>query len=103
MAAERSRRSWPSLCRPFRAEMKTASARTPRHFWSACATAAPWSFRMAGLQALIAELTHRCPLHCVYCSNPVAMRPQSEELTTEEWARVFGEAGRLGALQVHLT
>jgi pyrroloquinoline quinone biosynthesis protein E len=58
---------------------------------------------MAALQALIAELTHRCPLHCVYCSNPVAMRPQAEELTTEQWITAFDEAARLGALQVHFT
>jgi pyrroloquinoline quinone biosynthesis protein E len=58
---------------------------------------------MPGLQALIAELTHRCPLHCVYCSNPVAMRPQSQELTTAEWIAAFDQAARLGALQVHFT
>ena len=58
---------------------------------------------MAGLHALIAEVTHRCPLHCVYCSNPVSMQPQTAELTTDEWISVFGEAGKLGALQVHLT
>ena len=23
--------------------------------------------------ALIAEITHRCPLHCVYCSNPLQL------------------------------
>jgi pyrroloquinoline quinone biosynthesis protein E len=58
---------------------------------------------MAGLQALIAELTHRCPLHCVYCSNPVSMQPRTTELTTEEWISVFDQARKLGALQVHFT
>jgi PqqA peptide cyclase len=53
--------------------------------------------------ALIAEVTHRCPLHCVYCSNPLEMRARSEELSTAEWERVFGEAARLGVLQLHLT
>jgi len=24
--------------------------------------------------SLIAELTHRCPLHCLYCSNPLALQ-----------------------------
>jgi len=54
-------------------------------------------------RALIAEVTHRCPLHCVYCSNPLDMRSRAEELSTEEWQRVFGEAAALGVLQLHLT
>ena len=58
---------------------------------------------MQGPSALIAELTHRCPLHCVYCSNPEAMQPRSDEMTTDEWRRVFGEAAALGVHQVHLT
>jgi pyrroloquinoline quinone biosynthesis protein E len=53
--------------------------------------------------ALLAELTHRCPLRCPYCSNPVELARASEELTTAEWARVFGEAVALGCLQVHLS
>jgi pyrroloquinoline quinone biosynthesis protein E len=53
--------------------------------------------------ALIAEITHRCPLHCVYCSNPLQMMGAESELPTEEWIRVFHEAARLGSLHVHLT
>ena len=53
--------------------------------------------------ALIAELTHRCPLHCVYCSNPIEMQKAAAELSTQEWVRVFQEAGRLGALHAHFT
>jgi PqqA peptide cyclase len=53
--------------------------------------------------ALIAELTHRCPLHCVYCSNPLELQAKSNELDTETWKRVFEEAARLGVLQLHLT
>jgi PqqA peptide cyclase len=53
--------------------------------------------------ALIAELTHRCPLHCVYCSNPTELTTRSEELPTEIWSRVFQEAGTLGVLQADLT
>ena len=53
--------------------------------------------------ALIAELTHRCPLHCVYCSNPIEMQKAAAELSTQEWVRVFQEAGRLGALHGHFT
>ena len=53
--------------------------------------------------ALIAELTHRCPLHCVYCSNPLALQKAAVELSTEDWTRVFREAAKLGVLHVHLT
>ena len=53
--------------------------------------------------ALIAELTHRCPLHCVYCSNPLQLVATKAELSTEEWIRVFQEASRLGVLHLHLT
>jgi pyrroloquinoline quinone biosynthesis protein E len=53
--------------------------------------------------ALIAELTHRCPLHCVYCSNPLKMAARSSELATSDWVRVFSEAHDIGVLHVHLT
>jgi PqqA peptide cyclase len=53
--------------------------------------------------ALIAELTHRCPLHCVYCSNPVELTSRAEELPTEIWSRVFREAAETGVLQADLT
>jgi pyrroloquinoline quinone biosynthesis protein E len=52
---------------------------------------------------LLAELTHRCPLGCPYCSNPLALEERSDELDTASWARVFGEAAALGVLQVHLS
>jgi pyrroloquinoline quinone biosynthesis protein E len=53
--------------------------------------------------ALIAELTHRCPLHCVYCSNPQELAQRSTELSTENWSRVFQEAAALGVLQADFT
>jgi PqqA peptide cyclase len=69
---------------------------------------------------LLAEITYRCPLHCPYCSNPVAVasavqsgeqagstalrtahaRANNGELTTEEWKHVIGEAAALGVLQI---
>ncbi len=52
---------------------------------------------------LLAELTHRCPLGCPYCSNPLALEPRAHELDTATWARVFREAASLGVLQVHLS
>jgi pyrroloquinoline quinone biosynthesis protein E len=53
--------------------------------------------------SLIAEVTHRCPLHCLYCSNPIELQRADEELSTEDWKRVFHEAAELGMLHVHLT
>src|SRR5947208_2045714 len=53
--------------------------------------------------ALIAEITHRCPLHCVYCSNPIELASAKAELPTNDWLRVFSEAAKLRVLHVHLT
>lgn len=78
--------------------------------------------------ALLAEITHRCPLHCPYCSNPThydgptapVADPEASgrnahtraalstthatakngELSTEEWKRVIREAAALGVLQI---
>ena len=62
--------------------------------------------------ALLAEITYRCPLHCPYCSNPVAASLREAprhprvvgysngELTTDEWKRVIREAAALGVLQI---
>ena len=60
----------------------------------------------AGISApmgLLAELTHRCPLKCPYCSNPVELERRSTELDTDTWKRVFSEARDLGVLQLHLS
>jgi PqqA peptide cyclase len=53
--------------------------------------------------ALIAEVTHRCPLHCVYCSNPVQLAETESELSTEAWTSVFQQSGDLGMLHAHFT
>lgn len=52
---------------------------------------------------LLAELTHRCPLACPYCSNPLELDKRSDEMDAATWARVFSEAAALGVLQVHLS
>jgi PqqA peptide cyclase len=52
---------------------------------------------------LLAELTHRCPLQCAYCSNPVNLDRRAAELTTEDWKRVFSQANELGVLQLHVS
>ncbi len=53
--------------------------------------------------AMLAELTHRCPLACPYCSNPLELTAKAAELPTDTWARVFAEAADLGVLQLHLS
>lgn len=53
--------------------------------------------------AMLAELTHVCPLACPYCSNPVELTKRTDELDTDTWARVFREAAELGVLQLHLS
>src|SRR5262245_2546855 len=50
--------------------------------------------------SLLAELTHRCPLHCPYCSNPTQLASGSDELSTPDWLRVFEEAAGMGVLHV---
>lgn len=53
--------------------------------------------------AVLAELTHRCPLQCPYCSNPVDLERGGAELTTEEWKRVLSELAAIGVLQIHFS
>ncbi|MEJ0095587.1 MAG: pyrroloquinoline quinone biosynthesis protein PqqE [Methylocella sp.] len=52
---------------------------------------------------LLAELTHRCPLGCPYCSNPLELEARSDELDTATWKKVFSEAAALGVLHAHLS
>lgn len=53
--------------------------------------------------ALLAEVTHRCPLQCPYCSNPLNLDRKSAELETAEWMSVFDQAARLGVIHLHLS
>ncbi|SEM22929.1 pyrroloquinoline quinone biosynthesis protein PqqE [Streptacidiphilus jiangxiensis] len=52
---------------------------------------------------LLAELTHRCPLHCPYCSNPLELVARAAELGTDQWCEVFAQARALGVVQIHLS
>jgi PqqA peptide cyclase len=52
---------------------------------------------------LLAELTHRCPLHCPYCSNPLELTAAAAELPSCTWLDIFSQARRLGVLQAHLS
>jgi len=53
--------------------------------------------------SLLAELTHRCPLQCPYCSNPLDLEKVAGELDAETWCRVIDEADDLGVLQTHFS
>jgi pyrroloquinoline quinone biosynthesis protein E len=53
--------------------------------------------------AMLAELTHRCPLQCPYCSNPVELERAAGEIDTTTWRRALDEAASLGVLQVHFS
>lgn len=53
--------------------------------------------------AVLVELTHRCPLQCPYCSNPLELERAAAELDTATWCRILDEAAALGALQVHFS
>ncbi|MEO8936104.1 MAG: pyrroloquinoline quinone biosynthesis protein PqqE [Burkholderiaceae bacterium] len=52
---------------------------------------------------LLAELTYRCPLHCVFCYNPVDFVRQEDEIGTDDWLRVLREGRALGAVQLGLS
>lgn len=53
--------------------------------------------------ALLAELTHRCPLQCCYCSNPLSLVSAARELDTGTWKRVLTESADAGVVQLHLS
>jgi PqqA peptide cyclase len=67
----------------------------PQHGWQ--------RERVPNPLALIAELTHRCPLHCVYCSNPMELAATQSELSTEDWTSILQQCGKLGMLHAHFT
>ncbi|WP_404380139.1 pyrroloquinoline quinone biosynthesis protein PqqE [Caenispirillum salinarum] len=53
--------------------------------------------------AMLAELTHRCPMRCAYCSNPLALERPEGELSTDEWRDVLSQAAAMGVMQVHFS
>ena len=48
---------------------------------------------------LLAEITYACPLHCVFCYNPVDYTQHGQELTTQEWIKVLRDARAAGSVQ----
>jgi PqqA peptide cyclase len=53
--------------------------------------------------SMLAEITHRCPLHCVYCSNPAALVQPRDELSAADWLRALEQARALGVVQMHFS
>lgn len=49
---------------------------------------------------LLAEITYKCPLHCVFCYNPVDYTSYGQELSTEDWLRVLRQGREIGAAQL---
>ena len=49
---------------------------------------------------LLAEVTYKCPLHCVFCYNPVDYASYGRELATGDWLRVLRQGRALGAVQL---
>lgn len=52
---------------------------------------------------LIAELTHRCPLRCAYCSNPLQLTERKAELGEALWEQALKQSWELGIRMVHFT
>ena len=48
---------------------------------------------------LLAEITYKCPLHCVFCYNPVDFAQAGPELSTDDWLLVLREARAAGSVQ----
>src|SRR5262245_46349549 len=86
---------------------QVGTADVPWHAWPAHWINHPVALSSSAMVhkplGLLAELTHRCPLGCPYCSNPLALDAREDELDTATWVRVFDEAAGLGVLQVHLS
>src|SRR4029077_1661159 len=86
-----SRRTWPRRCRHTAPGWRSADSS------GAAMSEEPRPY------TLVAELTYRCPLRCVYCSNPLDWAGHADALTTEDWLRVLREAEELGVVQINLT
>jgi pyrroloquinoline quinone biosynthesis protein E len=52
---------------------------------------------------LNAELTYKCPLHCVFCYNPIDYAKFGPELSTDDWIRVLQQGRELGLVQLGLS
>ena len=73
---------------------------SPPRLLQAAVSPAPYADGPAGL---LAELTHRCPMQCPYCSNPLELERPNTELSAQEWGETFQQAAAIGVLQLHLS
>lgn len=53
--------------------------------------------------SMLCELSHRCPLQCPYCSNPMELEQRRAEMSTKQWEEIFRQAVEMGILQVHFS
>jgi pyrroloquinoline quinone biosynthesis protein E len=67
------------------------------------ATARTKGAKLSPPLAVLAELTHRCPLQCPYCSNPLELERATGELSTDEWLGVIEQMAEMGVLQIHFS
>ena len=65
--------------------------------------AAPTAATPAPPLAVLAELTHRCPLQCPYCSNPLELERAARELDTATWLDLIEQMAEMGVLQIHFS
>src|SRR5258707_1868876 len=102
--ARRASRSLPPASRATttrrRMSSRTTCSKCCRTWWRKGSSTMP---ALDPPMALLAEVTHRCPLQCPYCSNPLELDRVAGELDTESWCRVLDEAASLGVLQVHFS
>jgi pyrroloquinoline quinone biosynthesis protein E len=73
---------------------------------AAVALDAPATAASAGAslpEALLCELTYRCPLRCGYCSNPARWWDYPDAMSSDDWCRLFDQAAALGVLHAHLS
>ena len=94
-ARRRSAPTYGGCCRtwPIRASSRSRQAMGDR----SSGRREPWTEPPMGL---LAELTHRCPLQCPYCSNPLELERATGELDDRRMvpgARRGGRAGRPAA------
>ena len=57
-----------------------------------CSSHVPIKEKLQIPYAVLCELTHRCPLSCPYCSNPVELEMKSKEIDTETWKKALSAA-----------
>src|SRR5262245_33551768 len=98
MARPRLERLFRTWSAPSRA---LTSGETSSSFWNTHMEKAGSEPKKSNLPLwLLAEVSYKCPLHCVFCSNPIDYATYNGELSTEDWLRVLRQGRELGATQL---